>query len=54
MFGSGEKTAANPSLSLVLNSVFTTSPAATNLVCDHFMHHECLLKISNGYVERLI
>ena len=54
VFGSGEKTAANPSLSLVLNSVFTTSPASTNLVCDHFMHHECLLKISNGYVERLI
>jgi hypothetical protein len=24
------------------------------MVCDHFMHHECLLKISNGYVERLI
>ena len=56
VFGSGEKTAANPSLSLVLNNVFETPAinAATNMVCDHFMHHECLLKISNGYVERLI
>ena len=56
VFGSGEKTAANPSLSLVLNNVFETpaTSAATNMVCDHFMHHECLLRISNGYVERLI
>ena len=55
VFGSGEKTSANPSLSLVLNGVFETTPEGTDaLVCDHFMHHECLLKISNGYVERLI
>ena len=55
VFGSGEKTSANPSLSLVLNGVFQTVPEGTDaLVCDHFMHHECLLKISNGYVERLI
>ena len=55
VFGSGEKTSDNPSLSLVLNGVFQTEPSGANaLVCDHFMHHECLLKISNGYVERLI
>ena len=55
VFGSGEKTSANPSLSLVLNGVFQTTPEGSDaLVCDHFMHHECLLKISNGYVERLI
>jgi hypothetical protein len=54
VFGSGEKTSANPSLSMVLNSAFTQDPLDHPLVCDHFMHHECLLKISNGYVEHLI
>ena len=54
VFGSGEKTSANPSLSLVLNGAFEANVQTTNLVCDHFMHHECLLRISNGYVERLI